>query len=51
VQAAAVKGLGSGSYCRVIQRFFSWYARNLDRKGENTLHRRQLHHGDPPEYP
>jgi hypothetical protein len=37
VQAAAVNGRGSGSYHGVIQRYFSWDAHNLDRKGENTL--------------
>jgi len=37
VQAAAVNGQGSGSYHGVIQRFFTWDAHNLDRKGENTL--------------
>ncbi len=37
VQAAAYHGVGSGAYHGVIQRFFTYDAHNLDRKGEDTL--------------
>ncbi len=37
VQAAAFHGQGSGAFHGVIQRFFTYDAHNLDRRGENTL--------------